>query len=133
MPVVDASLLVAYLARGEWADEAGAEIEAAGDQLFAPHLIDAEVGHALRRMAAASELDAADAAAALANLARLPIHRAPHTFLLDSAWALREAVSFYDALYLALAQELELAMVTLDARLARAAAGLPVEVELIDA
>jgi predicted nucleic acid-binding protein len=41
--------------------------------------------------------------------------------LLDRVWELRDAVSAYDAMYLALAESLECALVTADARLGRAA------------
>jgi predicted nucleic acid-binding protein len=129
MPVIDASVLVAYLGGGAVAERAGDLFAAEGDELFAPHLVDAEVGHVLRRLVAAGQLDPADAEGALVDLADFPLRRSPHTWLLDSAWRLRSNVSFYDALYLALAQELELALVTLDARLARAATKLGIEAE----
>jgi predicted nucleic acid-binding protein len=133
MPVMDASVLVAYLGEreGEVAERASDLFAADRDELFAPHLVDAEVGDALRRLVAARELDSADAEGALVDLADLPIRRSPHTWLLDSAWRLRSSVSFYDALYLALGQELELTLVTLDARLARTATKLGVEAELL--
>jgi predicted nucleic acid-binding protein len=41
--------------------------------------------------------------------------------LLERAWRLRGAVTFYDALYVALAERLGLPLITLDARLAGAA------------
>jgi predicted nucleic acid-binding protein len=133
MPVIDASVLVAYLGEGEGevAERAGDLLAAEGDELFAPHLVDAEVGHVLGRLVAAGELESADAESALVDLADLPLRRSPHTWLLDSAWRLRSNVSFYDALYLALAQELELTLVTLDARLARAATKLRIDAELL--
>jgi predicted nucleic acid-binding protein len=55
---------------------------------------------------------------ALVDLADLPLRRAGHRGLLARAWELRENVSFYDALYIALAERLDL--LTLDARLSRA-------------
>jgi predicted nucleic acid-binding protein len=47
-----------------------------------------------------------------------------------AAWALRENVSFYDALYVALAQALSVRLITGDGRLSRAP-GLPCAVELV--
>jgi predicted nucleic acid-binding protein len=130
MRVIDASVLVAYLTGGE-ASERARELFAAGrEQLFAPHLIDAETGHALRRLAAAGAIDEEVAGQALTDVANLTIQRTPHTWLLDFAWELRSSFSFYDALYLALARELELPFVTLDVRLARTARKLPIEVEV---
>lgn len=131
MPVLDASVLVEYVSNGESADRARERIAANLRALYSPHLIDAEVGHALRSMAARGEIDAVDGQLALVDLADLPIQRYPHTWLLDRAWELRESFSFYDALYLALAQELEIGLLTLDARMARAAAKLSVEAELL--
>ncbi len=46
-------------------------------------------------------------------------------------WALRDNVTYYDALYVALAARLGYPLLTADARLARAP-GLPCAVELID-
>ncbi len=50
--------------------------------------------------------------------------------LAASRWRLRGAVSFYDALYVALAAALALPLVTADARLARSAK-LPCQVEVV--
>lgn len=123
MAVVDASVLVEYLAAGERSEQARACLLAADERAWAPHLIDAEVGHVLRRAVLAGDLRASTAHAALEDLAGLPLRRVAHIGLLDRAWALRRNVSFYDALYVALAERLGLPLVTLDARLARAARG----------
>ena len=118
---MDASVLVAYLAGGEFADEARHALFAERGVLWAPHLVDAEKGHALRRTVIAGELSADAARAALDDLAELPIRRAGHRGLLQRAWALRENVTFYDGLYVALAERLDLPVLTLDGRLAKAA------------
>jgi predicted nucleic acid-binding protein len=54
----------------------------------------------------------------------------PHRHLIDRAWELRDDVSFYDGLYVALAEALDAPLVTLDGTLSRAS-GLRTEVELI--
>ncbi len=130
MPVLDASVLVEYLAGGEHAQEARRRILLDPDRLWAPHLIDAEVGHVLRRATLAGELSASAARGALQALAEVPLRRAPHRVLLQRAWGLRANVSFYDGLYIALAERLGLPLLTLDARLA-AAPGLRAGVEVI--
>jgi predicted nucleic acid-binding protein len=57
--------------------------------------------------------------------------RYPHTgSLADAAWELRDNVTFYDALYVALAAALDVPLLTADARLARAP-GLPCQVEVV--
>jgi predicted nucleic acid-binding protein len=120
MLVLDASALVSYLADGEHAAGVRVELLKAGRGLWAPHLVDAEVGHVLRRAVLAGELTPGAARAALDDLADLPLRRAPHRRLLPRAWALRENLSFYDALYVALAERLQAPLMTLDGRLAGA-------------
>jgi predicted nucleic acid-binding protein len=133
--VVDASVLVSVLAGAEHAGWAQTQLAAAGHRrsMWAPHVIDAEVGHSLRRRVAAQQLHADDARDALADLIRLPLRRIAHSALLDRAWALRDNLSFYDALYVALAQRLEMPLLTLDARLAKAVeACTKVRVQTVD-
>lgn len=130
MPVLDASVLVVYLCGGELADAAREALLAHPLAAWAPHLVDAEVGHALRRTVLAGELSSDDARAALDDLADLPIRRAGHRGILERAWELRSNLTFYDGLYVALAERLELPLLTLDARLA-GAPGIRAQVEII--
>jgi predicted nucleic acid-binding protein len=97
----------------------------------APHLIDAEVGHVLRRRVAAGAIEADSAAAALHALDCLVTDRYAHASVAQAAWALRENFTYYDALYVALAARLGYPLLTADARLARAP-GLPCAVELVE-
>jgi len=121
--VVDASVVFTALVRGEHADWAEEHLSAAGGgrSLWAPHLIDVEVGHALRRRVAARKLGEDRAAAALSKLQGLPLRRIEHVGLLGRAWQLRHSLSFYDGVYVALAEALDVPLVTLDRRLVRAA------------
>jgi predicted nucleic acid-binding protein len=119
--VVDASVLAAFLADGEAGGGARAALSEQRGALWAPHLVDAEVGHVLRRSVQRGELAEAVARDGLVDLADLPLRRAGHRGLLPRAWELRENMSFYDALYIALAERLDLPLLTLDARLSRAA------------
>jgi predicted nucleic acid-binding protein len=123
MTVVDASVAVTALIRGEYADWAEEQLSAAGTgrSLWAPHLIDAEIGQALRRRVAARKLRDDHASAALSKLVGLPLRRIAHTNLLDRVWDLRQNLSFYDGLYVALAERLDAPLLTLDGRLAKAA------------
>jgi len=131
MAVLDASVLVEYLTSGEHAPEARRRIFEDAGRLWAPHLIDAEIGHVLRRGTLAGELSGRAARDALEALTDMPLRRAPHRALLHRAWSLRANVSFYDGLYIALAERLDLPLLTLDARLARAP-GLRISIEVID-
>jgi len=130
LPVLDASVLVEYLAGGEHAEPVRERILRDAEALWAPHLVDAEVGHVLRRAVEVGDLRAAAAATALRDLAAMPLERAPHVSLLSRAWALRRNLTFYDALYVALAEALDLPLVTLDGRLARAP-GVRIEVDVV--
>jgi predicted nucleic acid-binding protein len=96
----------------------------------APHLIDAEVGSVLRRRVAAATLEAETAVGALQAMRRLVHARYPHSPLSQRAWGLRHNLSYYDALYVALATSLGVPLLTADARLACAPA-LPCAVELV--
>jgi predicted nucleic acid-binding protein len=130
--VFDASALVEYLTVGERAEAVRERIAATSTWLWAPQLIDAEVGHSLRGVVRAGEISARAARAALAELMDMRLLRIDHRLLLDRAWELRDNVSFYDGLYVALAEELGAPLVTLDARLA-SAPGLKAEVDVVQA
>jgi predicted nucleic acid-binding protein len=97
----------------------------------APHLIDAEIGSALRRLVHRGELAPLDAQALLSAAEPLIDHRhAMNGVLARAAWRLRNNLSFYDALYAALADALRTTLVTADERLSRAG-GLPCAVRLV--
>lgn len=99
----------------------------------APHLVDAEIGNVLRRQVARRELTAGDAESLLQAGWHLVDHRHDMTNeLARRAWVLRERVTFYDALYVALAGALAVPLLTADARLSREH-GLPCAVEHIRA
>lgn len=122
MPVIDASVVVSVLADAEHAPWAEAQLSTRGADrsLWVPHLIDAEVGQGLRREVAAGRLGEGRADAALLDLMRMPFRRIDHVGLIHRAWKLRHNFSFYDGLYVALAEGLDVPLVTLDQRLARA-------------
>ena len=118
--VVDASALVAAVAdTGPFGTKARGRLRDC--RRIAPFLVDAEVGSALRSMVLRRELNqnAAEPARLLAE--RLIHRRYPHHGALAArAWELRHSLSFYDALYLALAEKLNCPLITADQRLARA-------------
>ena len=130
MRVLDASVLVEFLTDGEHADAARRSLFSNTGWLWAPHLVDAEVGHALRGAVRAGKVSARSAHAALADLMDMRLQRVSHHLLADRAWELRGHVSFYDGLYVALAEALQAPLLTLDERLARAP-GTRAEIELV--
>ncbi len=94
--------------------------------VHAPHLIDVEVIAALRRQVLRRKVDAAGAEAAVAALQRMPLTRYPHTVLLGRIWELRDNLTAADATYVALAEALDLPLVTTDAALGRSGGHLAV-------
>ena len=129
MSVVDAAVVVEDLAGGEHV-EAAREAIRRERWVWAPALVDAEVGNALRRQVRAEVLTARKARAALDDLLEMRLQRVPHRHLVDRAWQLRDNVSFYDGLYVALAEGMAGSLLTFDQKLA-GASGPRVEVELL--
>jgi predicted nucleic acid-binding protein len=124
--VVDASAVVDFVALRR---NAALPDRMSASGLHAPHVVDVEVTHALRGMVFRGELSLERAEAARADHAEMPITLYPHALLLERAWHLRDALSAYDAVYIALAELLPAPLVTCDARLA-AATGHEAEIEL---
>jgi predicted nucleic acid-binding protein len=115
MIVVDASAAVSALLNAGPARQALAE-----EQVHVPHLIDPEVSNALRRGVAASRIEPGDAWTALDRWRRLGMSRYAVFPLFERVWELRENLSAYDASYVALAESLDCALLTADARFGRA-------------
>jgi predicted nucleic acid-binding protein len=128
--VLDASALVlALIGRTDPAAVLRARLP--GLRRHAPHLIDAEAGNVLRRHRRAALITDDEAHTALRAGQLLVELRYPHTGpLAELAWTLRDRLSFYDALYVALAATLRAPLLTCDTRLARAA-DLPCAVETV--
>jgi predicted nucleic acid-binding protein len=128
--VVDASALLEALLRTPAAEAVERRVFDSGRSLHAPHLLDVEVAHVVRRYAAAGELDAERGREALADLADFPLCRYPHDFLLPRVWELRNNLTAHDAVYIALAEALGAPLLTRDRRLA-VAPGHHVQIELL--
>ncbi|MEP7330812.1 MAG: type II toxin-antitoxin system VapC family toxin [Terracoccus sp.] len=92
----------------------------AREQLHAPHLIDSEVASGLRRHVASGRISADAGWVALDAWCRLAVTRYATHGLLERVWALRDHLSAYDAGYVALAESLDCALLTADARISRA-------------
>jgi predicted nucleic acid-binding protein len=118
--VVDASVLaVAVADDGQDGDHARARLR--GERLAAPELLDLEVASVLRRQMRSGVIDGRRASLALADLAAMPVQRAPHRPLLARCWELRDNLTIYDAAYVALAEALKVTLLTGGKRLAGAA------------
>ena len=118
MIVADASVVVELLRRaGSPAGEALDRRIAGGEAVCAPHLVDAEVGQTLRRFWLRGEMSPTRVWEALDDLAGLPIRRFAHPDLLARAFELRANVTIYDGLYLALAETLDVPLLSCDTAL----------------
>ena len=129
MIVVDASVLApALVDDGTTGRRARARLRS--ERLVAPLLIDLEVLATFRRIAQHDAIDERLLTRAVGRLAGLRMRRMPHVPLLPRAWALRHNVTAYDAAYVALAEAMDVPLLTADARLA-SAPGIACEVELL--
>ena len=130
MIVLDASAVVAILVgSGPGAERIWEKVEAPGESLHVPHVMELEVLHALRRQALLGTLSRQRSSEALADLGNISFARYPHTPLIGRIWELKENLTAYDAVYVALAEALDAPLITMDARLARAP-GIRAEVEV---
>jgi predicted nucleic acid-binding protein len=130
LAVADASVLTVFYVSDDSRRSAVASRLAAGDALFAPAHVDVEVASALRGLARASRKVDRAAQRALGHLAGFPLRRMPIAPLLGRMWQLRGNVTAYDAAYIALAEQLDCALITCDAKLA-AATGPRCAIDLI--
>jgi predicted nucleic acid-binding protein len=124
--VVDASVLVDFLlGRPSTLDAIETELGAREHEaLHAPELIEPEALNALRGLVRGKRITARRADEAVSDLARARIVRYPLAPLRERGWQLRDALTAYDATYLALAEALDQpVLLTADAGLADAAAG----------
>jgi predicted nucleic acid-binding protein len=130
MIVLDASALVELLLGTRMGRSVATRIADPATSLHAPHLADVEVAQTLRRYVREGDLDAPSAAGALEDLRALDLQRHSHEPLLGRVWTLRQNLTAYDAVYVALAEALDTRLLTCDGRLARAP-GMARRVELV--
>ena len=120
MIVIDASVLANLVGDdGVPGQIARARLAAAGEA-SAPDLVDVETVSVLRRRWMNGTLSDDRFRDAIDDLLALPITRFPVGPLMRRAFELRANVTAYDACYVALAELLDCALVTADARLAGA-------------
>jgi predicted nucleic acid-binding protein len=122
--VVDASVAVKWYLEESGSDHALLLLNGAFE-LHAPDLIYVEVANVLWKRALRGDLSAPVAQEALRNLKRVPIHIEPMTGLVDLGLdiAFQSGRSAYDSLYIALAADLGVRLVTADLKLVNALKG----------
>lgn len=118
--VVDASIIIRLLTN-RTDDEDLRRRLSVRRAVHAPHLIDAEVASAVRGLLLGGKIDLPRADQMLADFAALPIKRYPMRPLLGRVIELRNNLTAYDAVYVALAETLKMPLLTQDPKLDRAA------------
>ncbi len=120
MIVLDASAVVEIALRSGPGARIAGRIAADGGPAQAPQLLDLEVIQVLRRYAAAGLLPQDRIREAVRLLADLPIRRHGHEPFLGRVWELRESLTAYDAIYVAMAETFDATLLTRDQKLALA-------------
>lgn len=118
MIVADASALLDALLKPIGFEALWDRLVISRETLHVPHLIDLEIAQVLRRRLAARVLSHTRAEQVLEDWRCMRVRRHAHIELLDSIWALRDRLTAYDAAYVALAQTLDVPLITRDRGLA---------------
>jgi predicted nucleic acid-binding protein len=118
--VIDASAAVEWLLQTSGGARVAHRILSSREALHAPHLLDVEVTQVFRRQVAQGVIAASRAEEALQDLLDLRVRRHPHVLFLRRVWELRDNLTAYDALYVALAEALDATLLTRDGKLALA-------------
>jgi predicted nucleic acid-binding protein len=118
--VLDASAVIELLLNTDGGSLVRDRVADPGESLHAPHLLSVEVTQVLRRYVSLRAIDADTAASALEDLAAIDIARYAHEPFLPRVWGLRDNLTAYGAVYIALAELLESPLLTFDARVAGA-------------
>jgi predicted nucleic acid-binding protein len=113
--VVDASALVDLLLRNDVG--VGVADRLIGHGLHAPAHLDAECLSAIGRLHRAGALTAPTVERLVLQLASAPIVRHPVNELLVGAWQRRSNLRLVDAIYVELANQLDMSLITTDNRL----------------
>lgn len=120
MIVVDASVLANALGDDHGDGRLARDALATAGELAGPDLVDVETVAVLRKRWMSGSLTARRFAAAVGDLADLPLTRYPTLSLMRRAYELRSTVTAYDAASVALAETLDCELLTADRRLSRA-------------
>ncbi|MFZ4893935.1 type II toxin-antitoxin system VapC family toxin [Plantibacter sp. Mn2098] len=118
--VIDASVIGSALV-GSSANAHRAQTAMLGRALIAPQLLDLEVLSVVRKRLFTGHVAPARAETAVDVFRSMLIRRYDHAALTRRAWELRENFTPYDAAYVALAEALDVPLMSGDLRLLRAA------------
>lgn len=128
--VLDASAVVEFLRWSTAGQRVADHLLRDGASIHTPHLAAIEVLSAFRSLVRRSDVSPERAEQAVADLANLPATRHAVEPFLPRIWELRRNLTAYDAAYVALAEALDVPLLTADRRIARAS-GHAADVQLI--
>lgn len=119
MLVFDASAAVELLLESEVGGKLRNRVHVPYMSLHVPHVFDLEVIGALRKSLRLGHISKLRADTAFEDFTRMRAFRHSHVLLRERIWQLRDTASPPDAAYLALAEALDIPLLTCDGRLAR--------------
>jgi predicted nucleic acid-binding protein len=128
--VLDASAAIEWLFQSPAGNKIDRKIFSTSQTLHVPHLLDVEVAQVVRRFVRDRVITAQRGEEALEDLSDMPLRRYAHDFLIPRVWELRATLTAYDAVYVALAEVLDVPLLTCDRRIA-SASGHSAKVEVV--
>jgi len=131
LTVVDCSAMIELLAAKTPTGEAIARRVTTAQTLYAPYLLDGEVISALLGLRRGQKISEQEADAALSNYRAFPVERQDVLPLWSRLKILHANLSAHDAQYVALAEALNVSLITADARIKRSGAAR-CEIEVFD-
>ena len=115
--VLDASGAVEFLLNTTAGKRLATRLADEAETVHVPHLVDLEIAQVLRRYTRNGTLTACIGALALERWRSLDVQRYSHEPFLERIWQLRDNVTAYDAVYVALAEALSTVLLTGDRKL----------------
>jgi predicted nucleic acid-binding protein len=119
LTVIDCSAMIELLAARTQTGDAVARRVTAAQTLYAPYVLDGEVISALLGLIRGQKISEQEADAALSSYRAFPFERQDVLPLWPRLKSLHANLSAYDAQYVALAEALDVSLITADARIKR--------------